>query len=91
MGKPAVGAADAGVVRIKGTPRALALATDGNGRWCGLDPRLGAITGILMKQGPSNARYGNYFLRLGQRMSKRGIFYPACVPIAVVQRNWREN
>jgi Tfp pilus tip-associated adhesin PilY1 len=58
---------------------------------CTSDPRLGAITNILKTQGPSNARYGNYFLRLGQRMSKRGIFYPACIPIAVVQRNWREN
>jgi Tfp pilus tip-associated adhesin PilY1 len=58
---------------------------------CTSDPRLGAITNILKMQGPSNARYGNYFLRLGQRMSKRGIFYPACIPIAVVQRNWREN
>ncbi len=36
------GAGDAAVVRIKGTPRALALATDGNGRWCWLDPFVGA-------------------------------------------------
>jgi phosphoribosylformylglycinamidine synthase len=36
------GAADAAVVRLKGTPRALALATDGNGRWCWLDPYVGA-------------------------------------------------
>ena len=35
------GAGDAAVVRIKGTKRALALATDGNGRWCQLNPRLG--------------------------------------------------
>ena len=28
------GAADAAVVRLKGTQRALALSTDGNGRWC---------------------------------------------------------
>jgi phosphoribosylformylglycinamidine synthase len=34
--------ADAGLVRIKGTSRALAMALDGNGRWCYLDPRLGA-------------------------------------------------
>jgi phosphoribosylformylglycinamidine synthase len=32
----------AGVVRIKGTARALALSVDGNGRYCYLDPRLGA-------------------------------------------------
>jgi len=33
---------DAGVVRIKGTNRALAMALDGNGRYCRLDPREGA-------------------------------------------------
>ena len=33
------GAGDAAVVRLKGTQRALALSTDGNGRWCSLDPR----------------------------------------------------
>jgi phosphoribosylformylglycinamidine synthase len=32
----------AGVVRIKGTNRALAMAVDGNGRHCFLDPRRGA-------------------------------------------------
>jgi phosphoribosylformylglycinamidine synthase len=32
----------AGVVRIKGTPRALAMSLDGNGRFCLLDPRRGA-------------------------------------------------
>jgi len=36
------GAGDAAVVRIKGTKRALALASDGNGRWCRLDPFVGA-------------------------------------------------
>ena len=38
----APGAGDAAVVRVKGTKRALALATDGNGRWCRLDPFIGA-------------------------------------------------
>jgi phosphoribosylformylglycinamidine synthase subunit PurL len=38
----APGAGDAAVVRIKGTKRALALAADGNGRWCRLDPFVGA-------------------------------------------------
>ena len=33
---------DAGVIRVKGTDRALAMALDGNGRWCWLDPKLGA-------------------------------------------------
>jgi phosphoribosylformylglycinamidine synthase len=33
---------DAGVIRVKGTERALAMALDGNGRWCWLDPKLGA-------------------------------------------------
>src|SRR5579862_101599 len=32
----------AGVVRVKGTPRALAMSVDGNGRFCALDPRQGA-------------------------------------------------
>jgi phosphoribosylformylglycinamidine synthase len=32
----------AGVVRVKGTRRALAMAVDGNGRFCALDPRQGA-------------------------------------------------
>jgi phosphoribosylformylglycinamidine synthase II len=38
----APGAGDAAVVRIKGTKRALALSADGNGRWCRLDPFVGA-------------------------------------------------
>jgi phosphoribosylformylglycinamidine synthase II len=36
------GASDAAVVRVKGTKRALALSSDGNGRWCRLDPFVGA-------------------------------------------------
>ncbi len=32
----------AGVIRIKGTGRGLAMALYGNGRWCYLDPKLGA-------------------------------------------------
>jgi phosphoribosylformylglycinamidine synthase len=35
-------ASDAAVVRIKGTKRALALSSDGNGRLCRLDPFVGA-------------------------------------------------
>src|SRR5271165_3357979 len=52
----APGAADAAVVRIKesahaangaaGTMRALALSTDGNGRWCYLNPRVGAMHAV---------------------------------------------
>src|SRR6202171_2931897 len=38
----APGAGDAAVVRVKETKRALALACDGNGRWCRLDPFVGA-------------------------------------------------
>ena len=38
----APGASDASVVRIKETKRALALSADGNGRWCRLDPFMGA-------------------------------------------------
>ena len=36
----------AGVVRIKGTDRALALSTDGNGRYCYLNPRRGAMLAL---------------------------------------------
>ena len=42
----APGAGDAAVVRIKGTNRALALSTDGNGRWCQLSPRIGAMHAV---------------------------------------------
>jgi phosphoribosylformylglycinamidine synthase subunit PurL len=45
------GASDAAVVRIKeseknGVMRALALSTDGNGRWCQLDPKAGAMHAV---------------------------------------------
>ncbi|HSL20753.1 MAG TPA: phosphoribosylformylglycinamidine synthase subunit PurL [Vicinamibacterales bacterium] len=36
----------AGVVRVKGTGRALALSVDGNGRFCHLDPRRGAMLAV---------------------------------------------
>jgi phosphoribosylformylglycinamidine synthase len=42
----APGAADAGVIRIKGSQRGLSMALDGNGRWCYLDPRLGAMHAV---------------------------------------------
>jgi phosphoribosylformylglycinamidine synthase len=35
-----------GVVRVKGTSRALAISTDGNGRYCYLDPRRGAMLAL---------------------------------------------
>jgi phosphoribosylformylglycinamidine synthase subunit PurL len=38
--------ADAGLIRIKGSKRALAMALDGNGRWCWLDPKLGAMHAV---------------------------------------------
>ena len=37
---------DAGVIRIKGSDRGLAMALDGNGRWCYLDPKLGAMHAV---------------------------------------------
>jgi phosphoribosylformylglycinamidine synthase II len=40
------GAGDAGVIRIKGSQRGLTMALDGNGRWCYLDPRLGAMHAV---------------------------------------------
>ena len=36
----------AGVVRVKGTKRALALSVDGNGRYCSLDPYLGGMLAV---------------------------------------------
>ncbi len=36
----------AGVVRVKGTSRALAISTDGNGRYCYLNPRRGAMLAL---------------------------------------------
>ncbi len=40
------GAGDAAVLRLKETKRALALSTDGNGRWCYLSPRIGAMHAV---------------------------------------------
>jgi phosphoribosylformylglycinamidine synthase subunit PurL len=40
------GASDAGVIRIKGSQLGLAIKLDGNGRWCYLDPRLGAMHAV---------------------------------------------
>ncbi len=45
------GASDAAIVRIKeseknGVMRGLALSTDGNGRWCQLNPRVGAMHAV---------------------------------------------
>ena len=41
------GAGDAAVLRLKETKRALAIKTDGNGRWCSLAPRLGAMHAVV--------------------------------------------
>ncbi len=40
------GAGDAAVLRLKESQRGLALSTDGNGRWCWLNPRLGAMHAV---------------------------------------------
>ncbi len=40
------GAGDAAVLRLKETKRGLALSTDGNGRWCQLNPRVGAMHAV---------------------------------------------
>jgi len=37
---------EGGVIRVKGTQRGLAMALDGNGRWCYLDPKLGAMHAV---------------------------------------------
>jgi phosphoribosylformylglycinamidine synthase II len=47
----APGAGDAGIIRIKNSnpeasQRGLSMALDGNGRWCYLDPRLGAMHAV---------------------------------------------
>jgi phosphoribosylformylglycinamidine synthase subunit PurL len=42
----APGAGDAGVIRIKGSSRGLAVSVDGNSRWCYLDPQLGAMHAV---------------------------------------------
>jgi phosphoribosylformylglycinamidine synthase len=36
----------AGVIRVKGTNRAIAMSTDGNGRYCYADPRRGAMLAV---------------------------------------------
>jgi phosphoribosylformylglycinamidine synthase II len=41
------GAGDGGLIRIKGSQRGLAMALDGNGRWCYLDPKLGAMHAVV--------------------------------------------
>jgi phosphoribosylformylglycinamidine synthase len=60
-----------GVVRVKGTSRALAMSVDGNGRFCYLDPRAGArlavaesarnvaCAGALPIGGTNNLNFGN--------------------------------
>jgi phosphoribosylformylglycinamidine synthase II len=42
----APGAGDAAVLRVKGTSKAVALSVAGNGRWCQLAPRLGAMHAV---------------------------------------------
>ena len=41
------GNGDGGVIRIKGSKRGLSMALDGNGRWCYLDPKLGAMHAVV--------------------------------------------
>jgi len=48
------GASDAAVVRIKETKRALALATDGNGRWTFLNPKAGAMHAVAEAAGSTD-------------------------------------
>jgi phosphoribosylformylglycinamidine synthase subunit PurL len=40
------GQGEAGVIRIKDSERGLAMALDGNGRWCYLDPKLGTMHAV---------------------------------------------
>ncbi|HXV72811.1 MAG TPA: phosphoribosylformylglycinamidine synthase subunit PurL [Acidimicrobiia bacterium] len=62
---------DGALLRIKGTDKALAVSTDGNGRLCHLDPRIGAqrlvyeaalnvaVTGALPRALVDNLNFGN--------------------------------
>src|ERR1700746_2490779 len=40
------GAGEGGVLRRKGSRRALSMALDGNSRWCYLNPKLGAMHAV---------------------------------------------
>jgi phosphoribosylformylglycinamidine synthase subunit PurL len=40
------GQGEAGVIRVKGTKRGLAMKADGNGRWCYLEPKTGALLAV---------------------------------------------
>ena len=50
----------AGVVRVKGTKRALAMSTDGNGRYCYLNPRRGAMLALADRVGAEALVTGHY-------------------------------
>ena len=50
------GAGDAGVIRIKGSQRGLAMALDGNRRWCYLDPGWARCTLLPRRRAKSLAR-----------------------------------
>lgn len=58
---------------------------------CNDNPRLKAVVEVLKDIGPRDALYGNFFLRVGQRMARRGVVYPACIPVGIYERNWKEN
>jgi phosphoribosylformylglycinamidine synthase II len=62
---------DASLIRVRGTDKGLAVSTDGNGRLCYLDPRIGsarlvyeaalnvAVTGALPRAVVDNLNFGN--------------------------------
>ena len=53
------GASDAAVLRVKGTSKAIAVAVDGNGRHCFLDPYVGgqiAVAEVCRNVSPAPAR-----------------------------------
>ena len=60
----------AGVVRVKGTDRALALSVDGNGRYCYLDPYRGAMLAVAeaareMSRAPGARPFGRQLSQFG--------------------------
>ena len=58
--------ADAAVIRIKETRRALAMCLDGNGRYCAANPREGAKLVVA-----EAARVGNHSRHEGQHLGAR--------------------
>ena len=53
---------DAAVLRIKGTQRGISVATDGNGRYCYLDPFAGGMIAVAEVIDDQAARFGRLIM-----------------------------